>query len=364
MNIIIDKQLKTIILAALISIITLISVRVFFIDKPADQQIINRAAISKMHLAMQVIKDYCLSNGIKLESENDLAGTFLIGPEQTILTTTPGHLDAKRTTTNPQIAGLIANLLIEAGIEKSDRVGIGSSGSFPGLMIASVAAVEALGARPVILLSIGSSSFGATREQFNLINIYELLAEKAVFKYKPLAYSLGGIRDVGREFPADFRNELISKLQNRDIQFIYEPDLRKNVYLRMKLLQPDSLAAFINCGGSAVNMGTSSKILYVKPGLVLNATLPPQAERGIIFEMISLQIPVIHLLFIQGLARKYGLIWDPIPLPDLDYTGLENINPTKRILYIALIIIYFGCLALLFIYRRSSSPGANRTLTL
>jgi hypothetical protein len=26
-------------------------------------------------------------------------------------------------------------------------------------------------------------------------------------------------------------------------------------------------------------------------------------------------IPVIHLLYVKGLAQQYGLPWDPIPLP-------------------------------------------------
>jgi hypothetical protein len=31
--------------------------------------------------------------------------------------------------------------------------------------------------------------------------------------------------------------------------------------------------------------------------------------------MAALDIPVIHLLFVNGLVQKYGLSWDPVPLP-------------------------------------------------
>ena len=76
------------------------------------------------------------------------------------------------------------------------------------------------------------------------------------------------------------------------------------------------LSAFVNTGGSYANMGTSSDVLKLRPGVNIGVSLPPEDERGVIFEMDFLDIPVIHLLYIKGLALKYGLPWDPIPLPN------------------------------------------------
>jgi poly-gamma-glutamate system protein len=56
-------------------------------------------------------------------------------------------------------------------------------------------------------------------------------------------------------------------------------------------------------------------VLEIKPGLNGNVSLPAKSERGVLFEMAAQDIPCIHLLFIKGLAMKYGLPWDPIPLP-------------------------------------------------
>ncbi|MCK4762169.1 MAG: hypothetical protein KAW12_08230 [Candidatus Aminicenantes bacterium] len=56
-------------------------------------------------------------------------------------------------------------------------------------------------------------------------------------------------------------------------------------------------------------------MLKVKPGLNRELPLPLEKERGVLFEMANRDVPCIHLLFIKGLVRQYGLPWDPVPLP-------------------------------------------------
>jgi poly-gamma-glutamate system protein len=75
------------------------------------------------------------------------------------------------------------------------------------------------------------------------------------------------------------------------------------------------ISAFINIGGSHVNLGTSDLALALKPGLNTRMEIPEKPERGVLFEMAAQGIPCIHLLFVKGLAIEYGLPWDPTPLP-------------------------------------------------
>ena len=72
------------------------------------------------------------------------------------------------------------------------------------------------------------------------------------------------------------------------------------------------ISAFINSGGGDANIGLSNLVLKVKPGLNTKLPLPPEKKRGVLFEMVSQHVPCIHLLFIKGLVRKYGLPWDPV----------------------------------------------------
>jgi poly-gamma-glutamate system protein len=75
------------------------------------------------------------------------------------------------------------------------------------------------------------------------------------------------------------------------------------------------ISAFINSGGGEANIGLSNLVLKVKPGLNRELSLPPEKERGVLFEMAHRGVPIIHLLFIKGLVQKYKFPFDPA------YTG-------------------------------------------
>lgn len=87
-------------------------------------------------------------------------------------------------------------------------------------------------------------------------------------------------------------------------------------------------------------MGTDSRVLELKPGLARTPSIPPPARRGVLFEMARRGVPVIHLLFIRGLAEKYGLPWDPRPLPKPGGSPLYDLPGGNRPLFLAVGIGY------------------------
>jgi poly-gamma-glutamate system protein len=276
-------------------------------------------AARTMAKAVALIASHCDRSGIPIDEAIDPNRTGLVGPEHSELATALGHLEAKRTTTNPNMAGLVVHLLRQAGVGAGDSVAVGCSASFPGLMVATLAATRAMDVRPIVILSLGASSFGGTRMDFNLLDIYELLRREGVCPSPPAAVSLGGEQDIAAELTESSRYELIRKIEKSGAIFIYEPDLQKNVARRMRTYQESSggagISAFVNIGGSYANLGTSELALALQPGLNTRVEIPAKPERGVLFEMAASGVPCIHLLFIRGLAAKYGLPWDPVPLP-------------------------------------------------
>jgi poly-gamma-glutamate system protein len=126
--------------------------------------------------------------------------------------------------------------------------------------------------------------------------------------------------------------------------------LQKNVAQRMNFYLPDSfrqrISAFINIGGSLANLGTSEKVLKVKPGLNKNiADIPPLAERGVLFQMAARHIPIIHLLYIRGICTQYGLPWDPLPLPNPGESRIKLSEINNKLAFFSIAIIYFIVLA-------------------
>lgn len=256
-----------------------------------------------------------------LNQEFDINGTGLIGLENSPITTTLGSLEAKRTTTNPNMGALVVHLLHEAGVREGETVAVGASGSFPALIIAVMSAAKAMNINPIIICSLGASQWGANRPDFHFLNMLDCLSSAGVFNFRPAAISLGGEKDIGEGMSKEARELLIRDIKDSGILFIQEEILPANVRTKMQIYEKhagkNGIKGFINIGGSWSNIGTSSEILNLNPGLVKTSKIPPVKSRGLVFEMANRQIPVIHLLYIQGLIEAYGLPWDPTPLPDV-----------------------------------------------
>ncbi|MDZ7332452.1 MAG: poly-gamma-glutamate system protein [candidate division KSB1 bacterium] len=318
-----------ILIASIISVAAIVCVKLLRSGSDRNTSVSQRTAAILMQEAISAIQAHCDSVGIPIDIANDPNRTGIIGSEISPIATTLGNLEAKRTSTNPAFARVIVHLLQQAGVNPGDSIAIGCSASFPALMIATLAAAKALSVYPITILSLGSSSYGATNPDFNLLHIFQVLYQKKIFPIAPRAISLGGDRDVGDDFDPAIRSNLIEQIEQSGIELLYEPNLEKNVARRMNIyLGPGGshrIAAFVNIGGNYANIGTSELVLQLKPGLNRPKVLPAKEERGVLFEMASKGIPIIHLLHIKGLAFNYGLPWDPVPLPDLTRRPLGEI---------------------------------------
>ena len=104
-----------------------------------------------MHNCALAIAEERTARGIRIDPELDPNGTGLIGAEFTAITTTLGVLEAKRTTTNPAFAALMVRYLREARLQPGDVVAVGASGSFPALILATLAACKALDLQPAVI---------------------------------------------------------------------------------------------------------------------------------------------------------------------------------------------------------------------
>lgn len=263
-----------------------------------------------MEKAMSVISQ---KRSATIDTNVDPNRTGLIGEEITEITTTAGDLESKRSTTNPDMAALICHLLIRVGVKRGDCVAIGASGSFPGLILATMSACKAIGAKPLVICSIGASQWGANQTDFTVLDLFKWLTELGF--EKPLLFSYGGADNKGTEFPEQIRNLLKEKAEQYgfvlyegasfkdDLEYFYQTYL-SNCEGRM--------AAFVNIGGSLINVGRSSNAV-MQTGLIKDVKiLDRESMMGLMAEK---RVPVLSLLNIRKLTTKYGLPWDPIPLP-------------------------------------------------
>jgi poly-gamma-glutamate system protein len=304
--------------AAALSFAYLLLVRFLPFPEPDGRAEMNEASRT-MAAATAAIRACRVDKGVPVDRETDPNGTGLIGLETSSITTSAGRLEAKRTTTNPNFAALIVSLFHEAGVRRGDAVAVGASSSFPALIVATLSAAKVMGLEPVVISSLGASEWGANIPGFNWTDMEDCLRAAGVLAITPLARAIGGDEDIGRDMSPEGRTFLESSIRAGGVRFIEESDLERNVELRMKLYREGAgmrpIKAFVNIGGSWANIGTNSEVLKLRPGLASGVFVPPPAERGVLQAMAAEKIPVIHLLDIKGLCGRYGLPWDPRPLP-------------------------------------------------
>jgi poly-gamma-glutamate system protein len=271
-------------------------------------------ASAGMARAAAALRDCRAARGVPVDPAADPNGTGLIGVERSVTTTSLGSLEAKRTTTNPGFAALMVRLLRDAGVRRGDVVGVGASSSFPALIVATLAAAEVMGVEPLVISSLGASDWGANIPGFGWLDMEECLSREGLAGSVPIARSLGGEGDLGLDMDPEGRALIASRVRAGSVPFIDEPSLEGNVAARMARYRerPPALKAFIHIGGPTWHR---PEVLKIEPGLTRGIFIPPLDRRGVIQAMAAAGVPVIHLLNIKGLCERYGLPWDPRPLP-------------------------------------------------
>lgn len=326
-----------------------------------DTDAMLRAA-EAMSSAENAVLECRRARGAAPDPATDINLTGLIGIEASPVTTTLGNLEAKRTTTNPNFAGVLVRLLGSAGVRRGDVVAVGASSSFPALIVAVLAAAHALGVEPLLVCSLGASQWGANDPRFDGLDVLDCLERGPGPKGTVVALAVGGDEDRGGELSAPGRILLEDRIRRSGLPVVEEPDLERNVRLRVGLyMQAASgrrIGAFVNIGGSWANIGTDASVLRVAPGLARVAEIPPAGSRGVLQEMASRGIPVIHLLNIKGLAAVHGLPWDPSPLPRPGEGALYS-RPGRLVAALAVFCGLYLCLAAFILVPRKINTGSG-----
>ena len=155
--------------------------------------------------SFDAIQCYRTERGQRMLKSQDPARTGMLGPSMSLVTTLPGHLDAKQTSVNPNFAAVAVRLLLDAGVESGDCVAIGMTGSFPALNIAVLQACESMDMRPLVVSSAASSQFGANDPGMMWPDMEKILKDEGLISHRSLLTSTGGFRDSADGMSDDTR---------------------------------------------------------------------------------------------------------------------------------------------------------------
>ncbi len=307
-------------LLSLLALMAFIAVENGKIDVEQEWYKEKLEAAELSQLAAGYLKNHHLEKGVFIDVINDPNQTALIGQEYTMVTTDRGYIDAKLSSTNPNFAAIMVQLLKDAGLEERDNVAVAFTGSFPGLNISVIAALETLKLNPIIITSVGASNYGANDPYFTWLDMENVLYKSNVFHNRSVAASIGGGHDVGRGLSPEGRDLIVEAIHRNDVDFINENHLENSISQRLDIYEQQSngqpIKAFINVGGGIASLGNTINGKLIPPGLTEYLPMRNFPVKGVIIQMGQKGIPIIHLLNIKKLLTDYGLPYSPVPLPE------------------------------------------------
>lgn len=272
-------------------------------------------------LAQHTLRTLRESQNVVIDPVNDPNGTGMIGSEFTLITTDRGDITSKLTSTNPNFAAAVVQMLTDAKLKKGDVVAVALTGSFPALNIATIAALEALDLVPIVITSVGSSSWGATDPGFTWLDMERALNQAGVLRTRSVAASIGGGKDTGRGLSPEGRREIEAAIARNNAAFIKEATVEASIEARLAAYDRHAagkrIKAFVNVGGGIASLGNSINGTLIPAGLSTSLRDKNFPMKGVLIRMADRGIPVIHILDVQRLAKRYGLPLDPVPLPEL-----------------------------------------------
>ena len=303
---------------SILIIVSLITVILMFFEFRSKHKVKARyfeekiAAAQLTQQCFNEVKKAIDSLHIPIDRINDPNETGLIGTQYSPITTERGDLNAKLTSTNPNLAALVVELIKKSSVKKGDTIAVSMTGSYPALNIAVISALEVLDLEPIVITSAGSSMWGANHPQFTYLDMEYLLYNQGLLSHHTKAASFGGEDDMGRGLSPAGREFLENAILRNNITILLNENLDDAIENRMQTFRSGKdIKLFINVGEHTTSW------MSIDPGYGFIPAGHIKQGKGLIAQFSRSGISVINLDNIPQLAAKYGLPEAPIPLPDI-----------------------------------------------
>lgn len=304
----------------ILSIILMIIAQRSYVHIKSEDYEAKLEAANLMQSYMDTIREKLTADGFEYDPIDDPMKTGLIGLRQSSITTSKGLLSEKQTSINPNLAAVFVQELRKARISEGDHVAVGITGSNPAVNLALYAAMAVLKVKPSIIVALGSSSYGANREELTWLDIEAILKEKNMIPFSSSYASLGGRDDLATGLSDNGVLTLRDAMQRNNVPLLIDSDLDKNVELRNAAyheLLPEGARyrLFINIGGGLANVGSDVNAKLIAEGMNRKLAERQFETNGIVMEMAKKNVPVLHMLRVLRWARNYDLPAVPEVMP-------------------------------------------------
>jgi len=284
----------------------------WYLAAPAVLSSQERLLSERVRSAQLHLSQWRQLSGTATPVENDPWLCGLIGLEWSGITTTLGDLASKRTACNPAWAVQFSRWFRELDLKPGDPITIYSSGSFPGLLLNAVAAAETAQLEPLLIVSLGASTWGANHPDAPWPVLATELRRGGFIRKRADYYTLGGGAELGHGLPPEGLALLHKVAKDSGVELLMADDLEGMIALKAQLLEKHQARLFISIGGSQANLGDALEVLQLNPGMI-SADQIDHAGNGVIGFAMQNKIPVIHMLNIKSLGAMVGIPYDTAP---------------------------------------------------
>lgn len=251
------------------------------------------------------------------DAELDPALSGLIGSVDGELSTTLGDLAAKRAAAQSGWCRVIGCLLDSLALDERDTVAVTMTGSFPGIDLAVLLTLEAADQPYRCVSSLGASSYGANRADYNWPRVEAMLKDRGLLRQGSSCITPGGANDRLSNSLLEMQRVAEAELRRHD-QSLHPGSLRQAIDLRREILgPPEHLSLLINVGGGHAVLGTTPFGRAASGGLLGDAERLLLTEEtgegipGLLQQWFQLGLPTLHFTGIVELARAWGLPTEP-----------------------------------------------------
>ena len=369
-------------LVAAIALVGLIAVERFPTEERQPFYAEKLQAANQALEAMDAIKEKSVAKGLQTIPETDPAGSGMVGETLSPITSGSGSLVSKQTSVNPNFAAVVVEWLKDLNIQAGDAVAVGVSGSFPAMNVAVYAALNTLGAIPIVITSTAASQYGANDPRMTWLDMEAALREAKVFPYTSIAASRGGVGDDAIGLTRRGQRMLDKAIERNNIPKITPPrdfaeltgeegygsppDIaaadRDKVLERLQLYRDAAgerpIKAYVNVGGGTVSVGTRVGKKKFLPGI--NRRPPKGIEElppSVIGAFLEADVPAIHVTRIIDIAERHGLEIAPKRTPEVGQGDVFQKRQPNRILAAAVLGLIVFALTLI-----ARAPWGTRLL--